>query len=120
MHLTVLLIHWRPYEGEGQGEKERQPVQTYKGHGCRHWPNEELFPIAIHLDEGVMHSITHYNRAFKISLNHVKVLHYRCTRGAGNQCSGCMQPFNWFQETYRVALKSSKSLLSFMKLEKQL
>ena len=31
MHLTVLLIHWCPYEGEGEegeGEKERQPVQT--------------------------------------------------------------------------------------------
>ncbi len=30
------------YEEEGEveeGEEERQPVQTYKGHGYRHWPN---------------------------------------------------------------------------------
>ena len=31
MYLTVLpikIVHWCPYEEEGEGQKERQPVQT--------------------------------------------------------------------------------------------
>ena len=54
MHLAVFPIQigklpivrkhaecdYRPlYNEKGEGEKERQPVKTLKGHGYRHWPN---------------------------------------------------------------------------------
>ncbi len=41
MELVLVCYKWAEGE-EGDGEDERQPIQTQKGQGYRHWPSDPI------------------------------------------------------------------------------